>query len=512
MKLLDDFEHRFVENFDINQNGIQIWEDATRTIIYNDPFSTIPLFITQSSDAELIVFSNFENFYTLDCVDKTIDDVGFWEIVLFGSGLWTRTLYKSVQQMPGASKIVIDKLANTYTIERYWDYNIEVDNSIDSMDKAVDGLYDKMDKIFSEFDKSSRYVMGLSGGLDSRITLAFLSRHIPKDHLELFTYGFDDRIYEYCFAKEIAGALGFNQPTFHSLTIDSYIKAEAYLPVKSGGQISMNHSHITDYLKHTQSAVGGKFQISNYYTDALFGYACDAEKKYNATKDEGFRRIIDCSVLKDEGIKHEILKDVENVLSSYDSRYNFCSVDEYKYVSERNQKFHMLLASIQGKFLPTILPYTNIDLFQYMMSVPIKFRANKGIVDHLISKYFKNISSEGCETISSRALTKNSSTFLSGSRYSDQLDVFHFKLLNRINALLRLTSSGRFQLLNKYQTEEQERLLFRDFKNKLHGATSLMCQKGLFTAEQKKHYDHLSIKSGACTSERYTLLSLAHLV
>ena len=120
------------QQYNVRQNGIQIIEDKNRIEIYNDVFRTAPLFIAKDVENNLIVFSNFDDFYDFENVNKVIDEVGFWEIVLFGSGLWDRTLYKNVNQMPGASKIVIDRVTNKYTIERYWDFNVEEDASNDA--------------------------------------------------------------------------------------------------------------------------------------------------------------------------------------------------------------------------------------------------------------------------------------------------------------------------------------------------------------------------------------------
>ncbi|MCP4552060.1 MAG: hypothetical protein GY834_08505, partial [Bacteroidetes bacterium] len=69
--------------FDYRKNGIQIIEDENNIEIYNDIFRTEPLFIAKSTEGDLILFSNFEDFYTFNNVDKDIDETGFWEIILF---------------------------------------------------------------------------------------------------------------------------------------------------------------------------------------------------------------------------------------------------------------------------------------------------------------------------------------------------------------------------------------------------------------------------------------------
>jgi len=56
-----EFNYKKVEKFDISQNGIQIIEDENKIEIYNDVFRTVPIFITNDKNGELIIFSNFED-------------------------------------------------------------------------------------------------------------------------------------------------------------------------------------------------------------------------------------------------------------------------------------------------------------------------------------------------------------------------------------------------------------------------------------------------------------------
>jgi hypothetical protein len=496
MKIL--FDHIKTESFDIEKNGIQIVERDNCFEIYNDPFRTVPLFITKNESGQLIIFSDFGDFYNFDNVNRDVDLTGFWEIVLFGSGLWTRTLYKNVQQMPGATRIVIQKLTNEYKIERYWDYNVEVNEGIDTIQKATDGLYDRLDAIFARLDKNKKYLMGMSGGMDSRITLAFLSKHIPKENVTLFTYGFDEGILEYRYAKEISETLGFEIPRFHQLTIDSYRNAAKYLPKMSGGQIAITHCHILDYLK------GGDWklftQLSTYYSDAIFGWDCISPKYIGDLNDNYYIKTIKKCGHLPERIKNDVITDSLNIFAGHEASSNHSSLNEYKYVTERNQKFHMYLASIQGSLIATDLVYADIGLLKYLLSIPIEYRAQKKMIDCLLEKYFKNISSRDFKNISSR--------FQWGSQFSGFMAWYWFKLLNRVNAALLIFTNGKLQLLNKYQTEEQERLLYSEFSSDLYSATTRFVELNIMTTEQKKYWDKLPLGS-AGVAERYALISLA---
>ena len=484
------FNYQKVENFDIKQNGIQIIEDDNKIEIYNDPFRTIPLFITKDKNDELIIFSNFEDFYEFDNVDKTIDEAGFWEIVLFGSGLWMRTLYKNVKQMPSASKIVIDKKTNEYKIERYWDFNIQEDKSIDSIEKAALGLYDRLDAVFSKLDRNQKYVMGMSGGMDSRITLAFLSKYIPKENLELFTYGFDERLLEYKYACEVAEALGYNKPKFHKLTKDSYIKALEYLPKQSGGQIGINHCHIMDYVQGNE--LSGKNIITTSYSEIIFSLLVECE--YKISKFEPLKLNLPNSIL-------EIMnKDLFVIFNEYKKTKYFTSIKEFKYQTERHPKFHEYLSYNISTYIKQKNIFVNQNLIEYVMSIPNQYKCKKRLQDYILSNYFDikidNISS---------------SRFEWGNAGNSIIDWYNFKILNKINAILRPLTKGRIQLFNKYQTEEQERILYRDLHPYLNEATSKFVKLGLMNEEQKKEWDNLPLRSNGI-SERYNLIGLGKLL
>lgn len=497
-KILENVNYSKVQTFDVKQNGIQIIEDENKLEIYNDPFRTTPLFIVKNINDELIIFSNFEDFYKMDNIDKAIDEAGFWEIVLFGSGLWTRTLYNNVKQMPAASKIVINRNKNDYTIERYWDFDIKEDKSIDSIEKAAKGLYNRLDNVFSKLDITQKYVMGMSGGMDSRITLAFLSKYIPKENLELFTYGFDKRLLEYKYACEVATAFRYNKPKFHKLTKKSYQAAMSYLPKMSGGQICINHCHITSFLR--EHNLEEYKQISTYYSDAILGWDSKENKFIDKIESNFYVKTLIKFDFLTEDIKSTIENDSYKIFNKIKEEYNYCSLDEYKYVTERNQKFHNYMASIQNRFLNTILPFASYELFSYAQSIPLKYKCEKQLIDYILENYF-NL--KDMKNISSR--------FQWGSRFSNIKEWYSFKFLNRANAILRPFTKGQIQLFNKYQTEEQDRLLYRDFHKELKESTQKFVNLGLMNEEQKKEWDKLPLKSKGI-SERYHLISLGKLI
>ena len=238
-KLLDFIKHN---------NGVTLVENENGYFLYNDPFKTIPLYISKTKNGRVHVSSDFRSAERNIIIEKELDQVGLWENILFGSSLSTRTIYKNVLQLPSASYVCIYKKNNDFRIEKYWDYLINEDESLSSIKKSAELLFERLDEEFSCFKDPSRYVLGLSGGLDSRLALSFLSRHLERERLELFTYGYDERILEYFYSSQVANRFGYQKPLFHQLTDQSYVRALSDLPMESGGQIGIQHCHIFDFL------------------------------------------------------------------------------------------------------------------------------------------------------------------------------------------------------------------------------------------------------------------------
>jgi hypothetical protein len=495
-----------MEKFDKEKQGIQLVETKNEYQIYSDVFRTIPLFIAENITGDLILFSDFTDFYSIEKMNIEIDKVGFWEIVLFGSGLWTRTLYKNVKQLPSASKIIIEKYTQKYRFQRYWDFFVEVDPKIKTIEHATSGLDERLDEIFSAYQYGQPYMLGLSGGMDSRITLAYLSKYLSKEDLKLFTFGYDEEILEYRYSKEVAKILGFEKPKFHKLTKDSYINAKSYLPKMSGGQIGIDHCHILDFFQSYQ--FNGMTQISTYFSDAIFGWDCLEEKLVEDVRENPYTKKIEQYNFLEDEVRQAIYMDASNVFSDYSIDMNFSCLSEYKYVTERNAKFHTFLGEIQGKYIPTKLPYANLNLLKYTLSIPINLRAEKKVLENLLETRFNKISDSNVGSISSKMFRTN-------YKWSEDPIIFRewmkFKLLNRANALFRLLLDGKFQLFNKFQTETQEKILRQFFLDELREANDKFLAKGLMTKKQKLYFDRLPLGS-AGTGERFGLLTIAQLI
>lgn len=497
IKILANVQNQI--QFDINLKGLQKIENQTFITIYTDIFRSVPLYVSKDNFG-LVVFSDFIDFQNIIEPNKNIDEVGFWETLLYGTPLWTRTIFKNIQQIPGASKITITKSTLEYKIEKYWNYDVKENHDIKTLREAAEGLNSHLNRIFDRIDVNKTYYMGLSGGLDSRLSLSYLSKRISRKNINLFTFGFNSDILEYQYAKNVANAFGYENVMFHKIDASTYRDALTFMPQRSLGQLSISHTHILSFFRKLN--LKDALQISNYNSDALFGFATKLPKLISDDYKETnyFKRLKSYQFIG-QGITDAILEDLYKITEGYENSFNYSSIDEYIYATERHSKFHMHLAWLQSRFIETLNPYADLELLKYMISVPLKYREQKVILDEVFKIFFSEFDLAQTPQISSRF----------SRRFSTTEDWAQFKFINVANAILRKVTDGRMQIFNKFQTEEHERLLFRDFKKDLKMATQGFMELGILNSNSKKFFDKIPMRA-IDADMRYSLISLNSLL
>ncbi|MBE9467753.1 MAG: hypothetical protein IMY72_05440 [Bacteroidetes bacterium] len=483
-------------------NGITISKNSNKIEIYNDPFRTIPLFITKSNSNEILIFSDFADFKKLN-IPVTTDTTGFWEIALFGFALATRTAFNEVKQMTSASKIIIST-NNKYKITPYWNFEIYKKKDNLSPNEAVKQLDNHLTTIFSKnLIRNKKYIMGLSGGLDSRLSSAYISKYLNKNSVRFFTFGYDKKTLEYTLSKKVANTLNFNKPDFYLLTKKKYLASLNSFSDITAGLISFQHAHIYSYLKNTSKTILDFTFISNYYSDAIFGFCTKLTKDTELKNSWYYNTIQNKKNLLTESVYEKIFNDIELIFKRFETKSNFSTFDEFIYIVEKNPKFHNYLSFLYSNFTEILSPYTNFTLLNYMISLPFAFRKEKGILDELLKKYFPNLS---FEDNSSRLATDSSFRL-----WMKQGPIEYLKyLFLKINVLFILVGL-KFQLKSKYLTEDHRALFHKYLRPKYRGALNFMSQKKIITTQQLKHFSRLTIRHYEY-SIRLNLINLANVI
>jgi len=471
--------------------------------IFNDPFCSIPLYYT---DSDKFFRASSDPQDLIDYTRHPYDPVGVWETVLLNGAVWNRTAYRGVKFLPAACCL---KINNEIFLNRYWNFEFESDRSTYSLKSGLDDLDDIINQKFLQINKSC-VSMGLSGGNDSRLAAHYLAKNKNHfDEIELVTYAAHSRSKEYRYSCEVATALGLGLPRLHLLKDRHYIEAMSYIPQWSAGQISNVHCHLSSYLKEKQSSSKDNIHISNYYTDALFGYECGAAQLLESINESAVYKMVANEYNIPSNIRNQILDDCSMVFESARGlESQFSSLNEFKYITDRNPRFHISLAFIQGQFMGTVLPFADFDVLDIAMKVPIEKRYQKQILSKLISHIDPKLSQIGSSANTEYFYGRKSR--LRHGNVVEKMKFNHFRFLNLTSQLISWVSSGRLRFGNPYQTEDQlgvYRKSFDKFSDDVMNDKKILDSLGGGKVEQVFR-DDIIIRN---LMERYNLICLGQM-
>jgi len=464
-------------------HGLELSFNADSFSIKNDFFCTVPVYYA-IVDTTLIISSNPKRVIS-EVPNAEIDEAGFWESMLFSNCVYDRTPIKSLKQLPPMHEILLD--TKGLSVSKFYNMNFsQCDES--EVESVIEQIHLRLTDIFSKFDESE-HLIGVSGGLDSRLSLGYLNN---LKEITPFTFYASENSLELSLAEKLCKELGFSTPNKFLLTPKDYNTYTEILGELTAGQVGFHHSHIMHCLSEANKKSEFK-QISNYFTDAVFGWAVNTESDNN--QDSWSAKVESISSIPNN-VKSSILEDIGKVFEDYSLEQNFSCKDEYKYIFERNQKFHMNLAFQQNRICDTFLPYCDYKLMNLVFSLPLSIRKNKKISEILISK----CGISDMETISSRQM-------ISGQGFSQKygimksVDNFVFKITNALTLITSRITNGTVVFPNKYQCEAHYNIFHMMKSSGLFDKDLLFLSRvGVLSAEEIKFINNTSLRNGGVSS------------
>jgi len=147
-------------------------------------------------------------------IRRTVDASAVCDFFSFGCVLGTKTFVSDIRLMPPGS--IIRYKNSRLSIQTYWDFPFHEDLSKRCARDYVEELHQIMDRVIErQTDRVSRFGIALSGGLDSRIVAAYVSRRLSS--VSTFTFG-DSTTDEAKLADRVARIVGSqHHPVSYSL-------------------------------------------------------------------------------------------------------------------------------------------------------------------------------------------------------------------------------------------------------------------------------------------------------
>lgn len=188
---------------------------------------------------------------------KKKDWLGIGGFLRFGFFPDDRTYFEDVKILKPASEYIFSADGKLLSEKRYWNWRHEPDSKR-TYEETVDEFARIFHQVISEQVSSGRTAVPISGGLDSRSTVAALENiNADKNLLWSYSYGYSNDSVETKIARQIAAEAGLK---FQSFTIQPYLfkKIDEVVNAVEGFQdmLQARQSFVTDEIrKHADSVL-----------------------------------------------------------------------------------------------------------------------------------------------------------------------------------------------------------------------------------------------------------------
>jgi asparagine synthase (glutamine-hydrolysing) len=397
-KLLDNIR-KFV--LDTNGEFIVIKYDKQREklIIFNDAFGRLPFYLFSSPRRYtiMLILSREVKFITPFIKKRNFDKFGLAEYLLFGYPLGNRTLWKDVKRLPPAAFLMVNIKDQKKYLKKVFSWNL--DPEVESKETRKN-LYEETKKlrylfltslrdITQKFSKSYTHVVSLSGGLDSRATLAGLIDIGSKPTAYSFSSS-ENRI-----AGEIAQRLKVKH---HTISLSYCISDKSYVDL-TDGLLDLGLRSRVSYLDSIRRELGGKVILytgdGGDKTLAPSGFKGDISKVQRLLQyiieTEHVLKLDEISNILDIN-KNTFRKHLYNHIMEYPEKTMEGKFTHFK-VFERGFKWLFVGEDRNRIFLWSTTPFYSIPFFKNAIKIPQRIK------EHYIlyKKFLSNLNPILCQ-------------------------------------------------------------------------------------------------------------------
>ncbi len=193
-------------------------QESSRWHIWTNRFATYHAYLGQHG-GRMAVGTHFPSVAGASA-GKGLDWEGlnsFFALGFFGGD---RTFLKDVRQLRPATHLVLEADGSVVNEERYWEWWFSPDNAA-ALDDQVVAFGQLFGTVMDEMSGDGPVAVPISGGLDSRSTVAALSKARAADsNVWAYSYGYDPFSIETNIARQVAAA---RHMRFDAFTIQPYL-------------------------------------------------------------------------------------------------------------------------------------------------------------------------------------------------------------------------------------------------------------------------------------------------
>lgn len=396
------------EGFAAQLNGAwtaAIWDQrARRLVIANDRLGLHPLYFAQVAGG-LIFGGGVRALLAHPGLPRCVDRAAMAQFLTFDHVLGQRTLVRDVHLLPGGS--VLTFADGRLDVRPYWRPYHPHQYTLRSEEELMALLLQRMEQaVQRQVQRADGLSLGLmlSGGVDSRVLLAYLSKHAGGRPLNTFTWGIPG-CNDAAYARATARALDAPN-AFYELRPDWLLhQAEEAVRITDGLGNVVNLHALATLEPEAQAA---QVIFKGFLGDAMMGFA--QRPQHWADYDDATRIQAHLQVHRDQGVisfepaqHRQIFSDTfqrevgDAVLGEYkagmDASGATLLADQRIYFDYTQRVPRMTINGVEVVRSRAVvrLPFCDNDLIDLMLSVPPGYRYQRSLMRNAFIRAFPKL-------------------------------------------------------------------------------------------------------------------------
>ena len=397
--LYPDLNYNFVDMFNYLSNksidktfkkfkgkycGVFINKQNNSITIFNDQLGLNDLFYYYKNN-ELIISNKFVDFFKIKYFrKKDLDLTALNEFLLYEHVFLDRTFIKDIKLLRYANlKRFLYK--NVETIN-YWSYRFKENtqfNKKKSM-KKLDLLFKQSMQRIHKLNPDKNFLIGLSGGLDSRLVAKYAIQESMKLHPFVFSNKNSDAFH---ISQKISKVLNLN---LKKLVIkDDYWKWKD----KHLKHNPMMNLMYTAYYSIAKDLDKNKIMLTGFNGDNLFGSHItkkDFKEEYNIIEKINSKYRLNINPI----IFNKLNRSIDKDLQTYDKK-NLDDWNKKELFNFESRQLRFIKNSpsfsFYGDFEENYSPFTDIDLVEFGLTLPLEELYNCKFYYDFIKRYYPDL-------------------------------------------------------------------------------------------------------------------------
>ena len=346
--------------------GIFIDKNQNKIIIFNDKLGLNDLFYLYNNK-QLIITNKFVNFFSIRNFTKNdLDIIALAEFLLYEHVFLDRTFIKDIKLLRYANLKQFSTKKNTSNNFYYWKYRFRSSrlNKEQKLEK-LDSLFKQAAKRIHKLHPNKKFLLGLSGGLDSRLVAKYAVQEGMTVRPFVFGHQQSD---SFKISKEIAKKLSLKTRT---LVIKSEYWRWRQKLIRQHPMMNLMYSAYCSVMDQLDQ---NKTMLTGFNGDNLFGSHIN-KIDFNPKKSTIFKIKKKYNLATDNFFSKRIIKKIDQDLQTYEIS-NTPDWQRKEIFNYENRQLRFIKNSPSftycGKFSPTYSIFADIDVVEFALTLTKK--------------------------------------------------------------------------------------------------------------------------------------------